>query len=79
MEKELTQLKKMSEPGQNQDNDFNSSLFPESIKNFEKRDSDNLIESSPSYIDLSPNKDEQIVEETDEFQLEIQKFVDEQQ
>ena len=58
MEKELNQLKKMSEPDQNQDNDFNSSLFPESIKNFEKRDSDNLMESSPSYIDLSPNKDE---------------------
>ena len=41
MEKELNMLKKLSSPGQNQDNDFNSSLFPESVKNFDKKDSEN--------------------------------------
>lgn len=55
MEQEVQQLRKLSEG--NPDNEFNSSLFPESVKNFEKiqQESDNLI--CVSMGELSPEKE----------------------
>jgi hypothetical protein len=59
MEQEVNQLRELSGHEMNQDNDFNSSLFPESMKNFEqlkKDDSERLF--SDSGLCSSPYKEQ---------------------